>query len=196
MGFPLASCMKEALISSSRRWVYVADIFPTRTRHYGLATASASQWLFSTFLHARYACSHADSDHFASADFVLSKVTPTLVTDLGYKIFLMFATINIGGMATFALYVHASSHCIARTFADCIAALSRRRRAAVWRRWTSSSGLLRPTSDKPTLRSRSAVRCECIAPGNLPILIRVLRFLAFDHAANETRSEQSIENKV
>ena len=28
-------------------WVYVSDIFPTRTRHYGLATASASQWLFS-----------------------------------------------------------------------------------------------------------------------------------------------------
>ena len=30
-------------------WVYVSDIFPTRTRHYGLATASASQWLFSKF---------------------------------------------------------------------------------------------------------------------------------------------------
>lgn len=29
------------------RWVYVSDIFPTRTRHYGLAVASASQWLFS-----------------------------------------------------------------------------------------------------------------------------------------------------
>lgn len=28
-------------------WVYVADIFPTRTRHYGLAFASASQWLWS-----------------------------------------------------------------------------------------------------------------------------------------------------
>lgn len=28
-------------------WVYVSDIFPTRTRHYGLATASASQWLWS-----------------------------------------------------------------------------------------------------------------------------------------------------
>lgn len=28
-------------------WVYVSDIFPTRTRHYGLALASASQWLFS-----------------------------------------------------------------------------------------------------------------------------------------------------
>lgn len=30
-------------------WVYVADIFPTRTRHYGLAFASASQWLWGTF---------------------------------------------------------------------------------------------------------------------------------------------------
>ena len=29
-------------------WVYSSDIFPTRTRHYGLATASASQWLWST----------------------------------------------------------------------------------------------------------------------------------------------------
>ncbi|KAM5545505.1 hypothetical protein V8D89_000832 [Ganoderma adspersum] len=65
-------------------WVYVSDIFPTRTRHYGLATASASQWLFN---------------------FVLSKVTPTLVTNLGYKIFLMFGAINIGGMATFALLI-------------------------------------------------------------------------------------------
>ena len=27
--------------------VYSADIFPTRTRHYGLAVASASQWLWS-----------------------------------------------------------------------------------------------------------------------------------------------------
>ena len=36
---------------------------------------------------------------------MLSKVTPTLVTDLGYKIFLMFATINIAGMGTFALLI-------------------------------------------------------------------------------------------
>ena len=28
-------------------WIYVSDIFPTRTRHFGLATASATQWLFS-----------------------------------------------------------------------------------------------------------------------------------------------------
>ncbi|KAI9063795.1 general substrate transporter [Trametes sanguinea] len=65
-------------------WVYVADIFPTRTRHYGLAVASASQWLFN---------------------FVVAKVTPTLETDLGYKLFLMFGTINIGGMAVFSLMI-------------------------------------------------------------------------------------------
>jgi len=65
-------------------WVYVADIFPTRTRHYGLSLASASQWLWN---------------------FVISKVTPTLVTALGYKLFLMFATINIAGLAVFSLLI-------------------------------------------------------------------------------------------
>ncbi|KAH7925774.1 general substrate transporter [Leucogyrophana mollusca] len=63
-------------------WVYVSDIFPTRTRHYGLAVASGSQWLWN---------------------FVVSKVTPTLEADLGYKLFMMFAAINIGAMATFSL---------------------------------------------------------------------------------------------
>lgn len=28
-------------------WIYVSDIFPTRTRHYGLAVASATRCLFS-----------------------------------------------------------------------------------------------------------------------------------------------------
>jgi len=65
-------------------WVYVSDIFPTRTRQYGIALASASQWLWN---------------------YVVSKVTPTLNTDLGYKMFLMFASINIGGMAVFALLI-------------------------------------------------------------------------------------------
>lgn len=65
-------------------WVYVSDIFPTRTRHYGLALASASQWLWS---------------------FVISKVTPNLNTSLGYKMFLLFATINIGGMTVFSLFI-------------------------------------------------------------------------------------------
>ena len=35
----------------------------------------------------------------------MSRVTPNIVTALGYKIFLMFATINIAGMLTFSLYV-------------------------------------------------------------------------------------------
>ncbi|KAJ7717295.1 general substrate transporter [Mycena metata] len=65
-------------------WVYAADIFPTRTRHYGLAVASGSQWLWN---------------------FVVAKVTPGMITTLGYKIFLMFATINVGAMATFSLII-------------------------------------------------------------------------------------------
>ncbi|KAJ8596248.1 general substrate transporter [Rhizopogon salebrosus TDB-379] len=63
-------------------FVYVSDIFPTRTRHYGLAMSSASMWLWN---------------------LVVAKVTPTLKNDLGYKLFLMFAAINIGGMAVFSL---------------------------------------------------------------------------------------------
>ncbi|KAG6889244.1 hypothetical protein C0995_002456, partial [Termitomyces sp. Mi166 len=58
-------------------WVYVSDIFPTRTRHYGLAVAN----------------------------FTVSKVTPQMVTNLGYKIFLMFATVNIGAMGLFSLLI-------------------------------------------------------------------------------------------
>ncbi|KAF8880291.1 general substrate transporter [Infundibulicybe gibba] len=65
-------------------WVYVSDIFPTRTRHYGIALASASQWLWN---------------------FVVSKVTPQMKTNLGYKLFLMFATVNIGAMAVFSLLI-------------------------------------------------------------------------------------------
>ncbi|KAF9457606.1 general substrate transporter [Collybia nuda] len=65
-------------------WVYVSDIFPTRTRHYGLALASATQWLFN---------------------FVVSKVTPDMISDLGYKIFLMFAAVNIGAMGLFSALI-------------------------------------------------------------------------------------------
>jgi len=65
-------------------WVYCSDIFPTRTRHYGMALASASQWLFN---------------------FTLTKLTPTMVTNLGYKLFLMFGTINILGMGVFSLLI-------------------------------------------------------------------------------------------
>jgi len=65
-------------------WVYTADIFPTRTRHYGLSMGSASQWLWN---------------------FVISYNTPKWVTNLGWKIFIMYATINIGLMAIFSLLI-------------------------------------------------------------------------------------------
>ena len=38
-------------------------------------------------------------------DFVVSKITPTMITNLGYKIFFLFGTISIVGMGIFALYV-------------------------------------------------------------------------------------------
>jgi len=62
----------------------VSDIFPTRTRHYGLAVAAATQWLFN---------------------FVVAKVTPTLELKLVANLFFMFATINIGGMFVFSLLI-------------------------------------------------------------------------------------------
>ena len=64
--------------------MYVSDIFPTRTRHYGLALASASQWLWN---------------------FVVTKVTPTIQLNLGYKMFFLFASINIGAMLTFSFFL-------------------------------------------------------------------------------------------
>ncbi|KAI0742087.1 general substrate transporter [Daedaleopsis nitida] len=67
-----------------REWVYVSDIFPTRTRHYGLAVGSASQWLFN---------------------FVVSKITPTLQSALGYKLFFMFGTIDLGALTVFSLLI-------------------------------------------------------------------------------------------
>ncbi|KAG5219901.1 substrate transporter [Salix suchowensis] len=80
-------------------WVYCSDIFPTRTRHYGLALASASQWLECAF---RFICHSIDTHHDLRTDFVVSKVTPEILTALQYKIFFMFGTINIAGMAYFA----------------------------------------------------------------------------------------------
>ncbi|KAI0270192.1 general substrate transporter [Russula aff. rugulosa BPL654] len=65
-------------------WVYASDIFPTRTRHYGMAVASSSQWLWN---------------------YVVTKVTPTIHTRLGYKMFLVFASLNVGAMAPFSLII-------------------------------------------------------------------------------------------
>lgn len=41
----------------------------------------------------------------STIDFVVSKVTPDLISNLGYKVFFMFGTINIAGMGTFSLSV-------------------------------------------------------------------------------------------
>ena len=41
----------------------------------------------------------------ARVDFVVSRVTLNIETNLGYKIFLMFGTVNIGAMGLFSLYV-------------------------------------------------------------------------------------------
>jgi sugar porter (SP) family MFS transporter len=65
-------------------WVYSSEIFPTETRHYGLALASATNWLFN---------------------FNLTQVTLKMSQDLGYKLFFMFATINIGLMLPFAILI-------------------------------------------------------------------------------------------
>lgn len=46
-GYSLVVSLLTSVRAGPLPWVYVSDIFPTRTRHYGLATASASQWLFS-----------------------------------------------------------------------------------------------------------------------------------------------------
>lgn len=62
-------------------WVVVAEIFNNRTRASGVAFASATQWLFN---------------------FSLSQATPRMVSNLGWKLFIVFATINIGGMVPFS----------------------------------------------------------------------------------------------
>ncbi|KAG6815293.1 hypothetical protein H0H87_003246 [Tephrocybe sp. NHM501043] len=37
--------------------------------------------------------------------FVVSKVTPSMITKIGFKIFLMFGTVNIGAMGLFSLFI-------------------------------------------------------------------------------------------
>lgn len=39
------------------------------------------------------------------ADFVIAYNTPTWITKLGWKIFIMYATLNIGAMGTFSLII-------------------------------------------------------------------------------------------
>ena len=127
-----------------------------RRRRSGCSVSVLFLFLFVSFVFFRRCLG---ANYFAPVDFVLSKVTPTLVTDLGYKIFLMFGAINIGGMATFALYV--SHPCLffwsMDTDGETIGS-SLRPRAAPSRRWTSSSARSLRTSVKRTSTGRSGVR--------------------------------------
>ncbi|OQV08498.1 hypothetical protein CLAIMM_12761 [Cladophialophora immunda] len=59
-------------------WIYVGKIFPTRTRAYGVALGAATQWLFN---------------------FVISKITPAAIHNLGWKTFIMYGVFCLGNAA-------------------------------------------------------------------------------------------------
>jgi sugar porter (SP) family MFS transporter len=54
-------------------WLYLGEIFSSRTRDVGVATGAASQWLFN---------------------FVMSQITPYAISNIGWRTFLMFAIFN------------------------------------------------------------------------------------------------------
>ncbi|KAA8644283.1 hypothetical protein EYZ11_002832 [Aspergillus tanneri] len=56
-------------------WLYVGEIFSSRTREIGVAVGAASQWLFN---------------------FMMSQVTPHAIANIGWRTFLMFAIFNYG----------------------------------------------------------------------------------------------------
>lgn len=59
--------------TGARAKLYIGEIFPTRIREGGVAIGAATQWLFN---------------------FTFSQITPHAVTNLGWKVFLMFAIFN------------------------------------------------------------------------------------------------------
>lgn len=54
-------------------WLYLGEIFSSRTRDIGVAIGAASQWLFN---------------------FVMSQITPHAIANIGWRTFLMFAIFN------------------------------------------------------------------------------------------------------
>ncbi|KAF9891417.1 hypothetical protein FE257_004273 [Aspergillus nanangensis] len=64
-------------------WIYIAEIFPIRIRDYGMAISVMVIWLMN---------------------FVVSKITPIAVLNIGWKTWIMFATFNIAG-CIFALFI-------------------------------------------------------------------------------------------
>lgn len=64
-------------------WPYVSEIFPTRTREFGIAVGVASQWLFN---------------------FVFSLTTPYMIDNMGWGTFLLWGLFDIC-IAAFAWFV-------------------------------------------------------------------------------------------
>lgn len=54
-------------------WLYMGEMFSSRTREVGVAVGAASQWLFN---------------------FMMSQVTPHAINNIGWRMFLMFAIFN------------------------------------------------------------------------------------------------------
>lgn len=54
-------------------WIYIGEIFSSRTREIGVMVGAASQWLFN---------------------FMMSQVTPHAIANIGWRMFLMFAIFN------------------------------------------------------------------------------------------------------
>ncbi|KAI8654850.1 MFS domain-containing protein [Fusarium keratoplasticum] len=63
-------------------WIYAGEIFPTHVRSYGVAFGAATQWLFN---------------------FMVTRVTPQIIHDIGWKTFLVFASLCFG-MSVFTFF--------------------------------------------------------------------------------------------
>ncbi len=90
-------------------------------------------------------------------DFVLSKVTPQMVTNLGYKLFLMFATVNVAAMGLFFLYFR-PLFCFCSANGTVLLDSYRRQWDVVLKRWISFLELLLLKNDKSILKRRQRVR--------------------------------------
>jgi sugar porter (SP) family MFS transporter len=91
-------------------WLYVGEIFSSRTREIGVMVGAASQWLFN---------------------FMMSQVTPHAITNIGWRMFLMFAIFNyaIIGYSWLVLKEVCALHWVFRDLTN-----STRLRITRWRR--------------------------------------------------------------
>lgn len=103
-------------------WLYVGEIFSSRTREVGVAVGGASQWLFN---------------------FMMSQVTPHAIENIGWRMFLMFAIFNyaiIGYSWLFLKEVHHSPFLYGMQRANCD-----RPQITRWKKCSMSLGMRRGT---------------------------------------------------